>query len=265
MAGVRDVNQPSGRRGIRRALGGARPRVRSMPEHARVPDFADLSLLPRRRLAAMRRASRELFDVLESFDHAGRHPVRDLLATTPDELAHYPAGDAHDSATGSWWYYHTHERDWSEHGHFHCFAYTELLRAGARPLALPENPDRANGGLVHLAALGVDASGVPMRLFTLNRWATGEWLYPAAEVIPLVDRFAPGKSSPFPWTGRLLGATLRLLWPQVTWALRERDRVLAARRRLDSDFAEDQSLEVTSEVVFNLDDHLAALDRAWER
>lgn len=235
-------------------------------KHAAAPDFADLTTLPRRRLAAMRRAARDLFEVLEAFVRAGRHPVRDLLATAPDEFGHYPAGDAPDRVNQTWWYYHAHERDWTEHGHFHCFLYTELMRAGARPLALPPHPDHEKGGLIHLAALCFDASGVPMRLFTLNRWASDEWLYPATEVIPLIDRHTCGSETPFAWTGRLLSATLRLLHPQLAWALRERDRVLETHRTIDAEgFAEDRSIEVTAEVAFNLDHHLAALDRAWQR
>jgi hypothetical protein len=214
----------------------------------------------------MRRAALDLVDILEAFAAAGGHPVRDLLAAAPDALLHYPAGDVQDSTTGSIWYYHAHERDWDEHGHFHCFLYTELVRRGARPIALPEQPDFENGGLVHLVGVCFDVSGVPTRLFTINRWASGEWMYPARDVIPLIDRFKFGSGTPFPLTGRLLSATLRVLHPQVTWALRERDRVLDERRKLDpAGFSENSSIEVTSELTFNLDDHLAALERAWAR
>ncbi|MGH8675006.1 MAG: DUF6969 family protein [Burkholderiales bacterium] len=91
-------------------------------------------------------------------------------------------------------------------------------------------------------------------------------MYRASNVIPLIDRFICGSKTPFAWTGRLLSATLRLLHPQIAWALRERDRVLDAHRKIDAHgFAEDRSIEVTAEVVFNLDHHLAALDRAWRR
>jgi len=214
----------------------------------------------------MRRASRELFDVLETFARKGRHPVRDLLAAPPNALAHYPAGDVQDSATGSIWYYHAHERDWIEHGHFHCFLYTELVRPGAQPIALPENPDFDKGGLVHLIALCFAASGVPTRLFTVNRWASDEWMYSAEDVVPLIDRFEFVGNTRFVLTSRLLTATLRVLYPQVAWALYERDRVLDERRRVDPEgFSEDQSFNVTSVVDFNLDDHLVALDRAWHR
>jgi len=214
----------------------------------------------------MRRASRELFDVLDAFAGEGRHPVRDLLAAPPDALSHYPAGDVQDSATGSIWYYHAHEREWIEHGHFHCFLYTELVQPGARLIALPKNPDFEKGGLVHLVALCFAASGVPTRLFTLNRWASDEWMYSAEDVVPLIDRFEFVSNTRFMLTSRLLAATLRVLYPQVAWALRERDRVLDERRRADPEgFSEDPSFDVTSVVEFDLDNHLAALERAWQQ
>src|SRR5436190_10061546 len=105
-----------------------------MAEAILAPPFHDLSALPRRRLAAMQMASRDLFAVLDDFSREGRHPVRDVLAATPETYTrwqHYPPGDVEDAATGYAWYYHAHDpseaRQWEEHGHFHCYAYTELL------------------------------------------------------------------------------------------------------------------------------------------
>lgn len=236
------------------------------------PPFADLAALPRARLAAMRRAADELFEVLETFAREGRHPVRDLLASASPftRLEHYPPGDVDGGASGCTWYYHAHDpspaRAWEEHGHFHCFLYSELMPAGAKPVALPKQPDFEKGGLCHLVALVFDERGAPTRLFTINRWASDEWMYPARHLVPLIDRYTLGADKPFPLTSRLLGATLRLLQPQIAWALHERDRVIAAHASTDPAGAtEDFDLEVTSLVTFDLDAHLEALDRAWER
>lgn len=224
--------------------------------------------LPRWRLGKMRRAVSELYEVLDAFAQGARHPVRDILPTSPDAfmcLEHYPPGDVEDAGTGCAWYYHAHSpaeaRQRGEHGHFHCFMYTELLGAAARPIALPEDPDFKKGGLVHLIAVSFDASGAPIRLFAPNRWVTGEWMYRAEDIIPLIDRFSIVSDTRFALTSRWLAATLRVCHPQIARVLRERDRVLNDRLKTDpKGFAEDRSLEVVSTLPFNLDAVLSALD-----
>jgi len=216
----------------------------------------------------MRRAARDLFEVLELMASEGRHPVKDVLAASPDsftEGSRYPPPEGvQDAATGSAWYYHAHERPWDEHGHFHCFRYAELVRPGATPIALPDEPELEKNGVVHLAALCVDANGLPMRLFTINQWASGEWMYPAREVAPLVEGFRLGGETALPLVSRWLSAMLGVCQPQIAWLLHERDRVLADRRALDpAGFAKDRSIEITSALTFDLDAHLAALDTAW--
>ena len=218
----------------------------------------------------MRRAARDLFDVLEVFASEGRHPVRDVT-TSSDTFAcweHYPPADIEDAGTGCAWYYHAHEpsqvRPWDEHGHFHCFMYTERLGRSARPIALPENPDFRKGGLVHLAAVSFDSNGAPMRLFIPNRWVTDEWLYPARDVIALIDRFCIISDKRYELTNRFLCAILRLFYPQIASALHKRDQIIANSSKGDPRrFTEDRSVEVVSSIAFDLDANLAALDQAW--
>ena len=213
-------------------------------------------------------AASELYEVLDAFAQEGRHPVRDVLPTSPDAfmcLEHYPPGDVEDAGTGCAWYYHAHSpaeaRQRGEHGHFHCFMYTELLRAAARPIALPEYPDFKKGGLVHLIAISFDPNGAPMRLFAPNRWVTGEWMYRAEDIIPLIDSFLIVSDTRFALTSRWLAATLRVCHPQIARALRERDRILDERRVIDPQgFAEDRSLEIVSSLPLNLDGALAGFD-----
>ena len=200
----------------------------------------------------------------------GRHPVKDVLAASPDtftEGCRYPPPDGvQDAATGSGWYYHAHARPWEEHGHFHCFRDAEHVRPGATPIALPDEPDLEKNGVVQLAALCCRCNGLPMRLFTINQWASGEWMYPASDVAPLVEGFRLGGDTALPLTSRWLSAMLGVCQPQIAWLLHERDRVLAERRKIDpTGFAKDRSIEITSAVSFDLDAHLAALDTAWMR
>lgn len=218
-----------------------------------------VTLPTQRRRAAMRRASHDLLAVLEDFARQGQHPVRDVIAASDGFVrgAHYPAADVEDAQTGCAWYYHAHEpssaMSWDEHGHFHCFMYTECLGRAAQPIALPEQPDFERGGLVHIAALSFDANGTPTRLFIPNRWVTDEWLYPARDVIALIDRFTINSEARHPLTSRFLSAILRLLQPQIAEALRQRDRVLRARgSQRVRDLAEDRSIQVVSSVACDL-------------
>ena len=230
-----------------------------------------LSLAPslsRRRRIALGKAARDLYDVLDAFAHEGRHPVRDLLTASTRAFAfgqHYPHDDIEDTGTGCAWYYHAHDssaaRQSDEHGHFHCFMYTELLGPRARPVAMPENPDVQNGGLVHIVAISFGTAGVPTRLFVPNRWVTDEWMYRANDLIPLIERFAIVSDKRFDLTSRWLAAILRVCQPQIADLLRERDRALAEHRLVDTvGLAEDRSLEIVSTAEFDLDATLDLLE-----
>ena len=215
----------------------------------------------------LRQARLDLFDIIAAFNTGGGHPVRDVIAAGQQPFtryAHYPTDDVDDVPAGYAWYYHAHEpadnRPWAEHGHFHCYAYPALF-AGATPIALPPEGDAAReAGIVHLLGLSCSDRGVPNRMFTINRWASNEWMYAADVLVPAIDRFAIAPELPFPLVGRWLSAMLRVLSPQVTWLMQERDRVLSnARARDPLGYSEDRALEVVSTISFDLDAHLAAL------
>ncbi len=234
------------------------------------PPAVDWSALSRRRLGKMRRAARDLFDVLETCARDGHHPVRDVIGASGDFSCaqHYPSNDVEDPGTGCAWYYHAHDAAqalaWEEHGHFHCFMYTERLSPAAKPMALPAHPDFQKGGLVHLAAISFDANGTPVRLFIPNRWVTDEWLYPARHVIALIDQFTIASDTRHTLTNRFLAAVLRLFHPHIAAALRERDKAIHAGNKEDArDFTEEPSIAVAASTAFDLDAHLAALDHAW--
>ncbi len=73
--------------------------------------------------------------------------------------------DAVSSASGWRFFYHTHsapQRLGDEHGHFHIF------------VPPPRRPGRTPGLFSPLIGITVDARGMPLRLFTTNRWVTDE-------------------------------------------------------------------------------------------
>lgn len=234
----------------------------------------DLSNVSNERLQIMQQGVDEMLAVLEESAGVGYHVLGNVLASTGEEpfvqWEHYPRGDVQDKQTGSIWFYHAHgenevARPWFENGHFHLFRYTEMLREGAEAIAMPADPDFEKGGLCHLVAISFDPNGLPVRIFTTNRWVAGEWLYPAEDVIPLLDGFeitsedaVNGKAYEF--TSRWLSALLKLYRPQIEWALRERDKKIATLKGANPDYAEDKEIEVLSAVEFDLAAQIDAIE-----
>jgi hypothetical protein len=149
---------------------------------------------------------------------------------------HYPPGDVFDPSSNAQWFYHCHpaEEGAAEHGHFHCF-----LR--------PDGPD---GPIHHLVAIGVDAHGRLLRLFTANQWVVGDNWLDADGTIPLIARFDMQMPAPSYLVNRWLTAIFVAYGSEIGDLIRERDRVLEAHVPLAGGAArEDRSLEVTSELV----------------
>ncbi|HEY1299445.1 MAG TPA: hypothetical protein VGF07_03055 [Stellaceae bacterium] len=187
----------------------------------------------------------------------------------------YPDGEVYDPASHAQYFYHQHpavERAAGEHGHFHAFLRAEGMPPGVSPLVLPEigvadpaRPPQAaparRGGrdeISHLVAVVLDHRGEPVRLFTTNRWVTGETWYPAADVIRMLDRFTFAEMTPAPLTSCWLSALIQLFRPQVAALLQTRDEtVMAWRRRRRGNVFEDPRLEITSAIEIDLDAQLA--------
>lgn len=149
---------------------------------------------------------------------------------------HYPPGDVFDPASNAQWFYHCHpaEEGTSEHGHFHCF-----LR--------PEGPA---GPIHHLCAIGVDAHGRLLRLFTVNQWVVGDDWADAETTIPLLARFDMQMPRPSYLVNRWLTAILVAYETQIAELIRQRDMVLADHRPPPGVATrEDRGLEVTSELL----------------
>jgi hypothetical protein len=231
----------------------------------------DFSAIPRDRLLTMQAAADEMISVLEDAAEHDKHILIDVLnATKPDAFTqwqHYPPGDVHDKKRGALWFYHAHSEDeaarpWSEHGHFHLFVYSEHVKEGVEPIALPPEPDWERGGLCHLVAISFDHAGTPMRIFTTNRWVAVEWQYPAEEVIRLLDYFGLDNEE-FALTSRWLVAALKLFRPQIEWSLLERDKAIDKLREKDPEgFSEDKNVEVLSSFPFDLASQIDAIETA---
>lgn len=245
-----------------------------MPSVERRDPEIDFSSLSNAELQSMQSASDDMIAVLEEAAGEGKHILIDILNAKGDEpftvWQHYPPGDVQDKKNGAVWFYHAHaeddgDRPWDEHGHFHTFVYTEHVKEGLEPIALPPEPDFKKGGLCHLIAISFDKAGTPVRVFTTNRWVADEWLYPAEEVIRLIDKFVL-ETEKFPLTTRWLMAAMKLFRPQIEWSLRERDAALEQIKENDPDgFAENQDYEVLSSFPFDLAGQIDAVEAAMAK
>ena len=152
---------------------------------------------------------------------------------------HFPPGDVYDPHSGAQWYYHCHPavegaaEGREEHGHFHCFV-------------RPAGPD---GPIHHLAAIGVDRDGRPLRLFTVNQWVVDDQWADAAATIALLPRFDVEMPRPSYLVNRWLTALFVAWEPEIAELIRARDRTLAAHVPPEGTPAlQDRALEVTSEL-----------------
>jgi hypothetical protein len=202
-------------------------------------------------------------------------------AGATEEWRHYPADDAYDPRSHGQYFYHRHPpalaEEAVEHGHFHLFLRAEGMPAGMTPLLLPEaaianlpTPPQAaplkrgaRDEVSHLVAIALDRRGEPTRLFTTNRWVTGETWYRAEDVIRMVDRFSLDAAEPASVVDRWIGSVVRLYQPEIAMLLRRRDEIVMdpRRRRRRVDVFEDPKLEIISSLAIDLDARLAAVDR----
>jgi hypothetical protein len=201
-------------------------------------------------------------------------------AAGPCEWRHYPDGEVYDPTSHAQYFYHVHPANGRlppEHGHFHTFLRAEGMPSGVSPLVLPEAAVAARAPppqgaplkrgvraeVSHLVAISLDLDGEPIRLFTTNRWVTGETWYRADDVIAMLDRFAIAAADPSAVRDRWLVAIMQLFRPQIAALLRQRDAtVMAWRRRWRASVFEDPRLEITSSLEIDLGVQLAFLERA---
>lgn len=225
-------------------------------------------------LARLKKMSRAADDVLEAYrllGKAGANTVSRVIEHqgTFYEMDHYPKGDVYDEETAAQYYYHAHRPENGEHGHFHTF-----IRANAIPERLKPMPEDYSGegdvplgedAICHLIAISMDEQGLPMGLFTTNRWVTGETFYRAKDTIRLIDHFMIDHAYPCLATNRWISAMLSLFRPQIENLLLARDEALInwQAQNPQEDVYEARALEVTSEMVIDVDLQIDMVDKAY--
>lgn len=220
----------------------------------------ELSLRKPRQVRGNRaEAAAQLLGVYAELAERGEHLLGRLLAGGPPrQWERLPADDAIDSAGLYQWFYHCHGPEDrpgdAEHGHLHLFARRALWAQLAtsrderafhelcgRPKQDPETR--------HLLAIGLDAKGVPISLFTVNCWVTGDLMLSAARTARLLSDIA--LDTGHPEIDRMVVSVIQLCERDIQRLLAARDAALATRA--PGAALEDETLEILSEERLDLD------------
>ncbi len=182
------------------------------------------------------------------------------------EFNHYPPGDVYDSESHSQFYYHSHRE--GEHGHFHTYLRPKGMPSWIKPAPVPDftPPEDDNGALSHIVAISMDSYGIPIGLFTTNRWICAETWYRAEDVCTMIDFFSIDHARPSWPLNRWVTSMLKMFRPQITELLMERDETVAAwqKKHPKSNVYEDRGLDITSHLDITLEDQVSQIDAALE-
>jgi len=234
-------------------------------------DPVDMDALPTGLLREMQAAGEVVTNCHRILSNTDDNIVGELIkdAGTFYEWQHYPDGDVYDRRTHAQYYHHAHPKEEraGEHGHFHTFMRPKGMPKNVHPSrAVPDyrSPKEDNEALSHLIAISMDRRGYPVRLFTTNRWVTGEFWYRASDVVRLLDRFENDHAQPSWPVNMWVGAMGALFRPQIRALVLQRDVAVAQWQRLKkpNNVYEDRELEITSEVDIDIDLQIEAIDKA---
>ena len=230
--------------------------------------LVDFPSLSRDQLQAIVEAGCEVLECQRVLAKGGSNVVAEVLPRqdTFYEFDHCPAGDVYDQETHSQYYYHAHRS--AEHGHFHTFLREVGMPPGVQPVkqSEPDAMKQRDDKLSHLVAISMDKRGVPIGLFTTNRWVTGENWYAADDVAAMLECFVIDHARPSWPTNRWVTAMLRLFHPQIVALLHQRDAEVEKwqERHPDEDVFEDRRLDLPSRIEISVDGQIRAIQAALE-
>lgn len=206
-------------------------------------------------LAGFRRATQQHGSLIQSW----------VAGASVVALEHYPATGVVDRRRGSQFFYHSHRAADTEHGHLHLFWHATCSgrrRYLGRP-ATAGRRDWARGAPSHLVAIGLDARGLPISIFSVNHWVTdGHW-FDAATTLRMLRQFklddVAGHADSCAW----LTAFVRMYEPVMAGVLRARDRILRARSAPEA-ARDDRRIEVVSSARLDWADDLRRLEHEMQ-
>lgn len=227
----------------------------------------DLTALPRERLERMLEAGVDILECYRVLGKAKSNVVAEVLRGqgTFYEWTHYPKGDIYDQDTHSQYFYHAHPTELraGEHGHFHSFLRVKGFPSGIEPVPYEGEAEWPSGdkALSHLIGISMNPQGFPIRIFTANRWVTGEAWYRAEDVRRMVEGFLIDHAHPSWPANRWISGMLRLFKPEIDALIEERDAAITSWEDLspDKDVFEDRGLEITSFEDISVEDRVREL------
>lgn len=209
-------------------------------------------------------AGYEVANCMRVMARSGTNVVADVLRGNGDfvEWDHYPPDDVFDPESRSQYYFHAHppaSRALADYGHFHTF-----LRQGKADTSAsrtPGNEVSADEAISHLIGISVSREGAPERLFTTNRWVTGETWQSADKVVAMLDQFSIDLSLPSWPLNRWITGIITLFRPTIVTLLEQRDRAILdwSRRNPGIDVYEDRRLEILSHAGISVERQLKGL------
>jgi hypothetical protein len=202
-----------------------------------------------------------LLEVYESL--AGENLLGTLLGgQTPRRWAHYPQNDAIDFESGYQWFYHSHSPEdrpgAAEHGHIHLFARRKLWSRRLQSKAEQEfaslsKPAAPSVNTRHLLSIAFNAKGIPISLFTVNSWVTGDRMLGAPLSAELLENISLNTGHPA--IDAVIESLVQLYRDEIARLLVQRDKRLFNWK--GEDVLNDQRLEVLSESAIDVDRKLA--------
>lgn len=210
----------------------------------------------------MRSAGLRLLQIYSELAKSKQHLLDSLLADhLPQQWEHYPNDDAIDTSNGFQWFYHSHSPEdrpvGAEHGHIHLFARRPLWSRRLKSCAEAEFEKicamhKTETQSRHLLGIGLSAKGIPISLFTVNSWVTGDLMLSSKLTIQLLRSIRLN-------TGHLnidsvLESVIHLCLNDIHTLMIQRDISLSSYP--GTNVLENEKLELLSYLPINLDEKL---------
>lgn len=218
-------------------------------------------------------ASQIVSETMRVLQKSESNIVGEILKTAEKfyEWEHLPPNDVYDTSSHSQYYFHAHSKssDGSglhddEHGHFHTFIRGKAMPESIKPLPLNGYDHKTDIGNIntHIIGIGMNNNGIPIRLFTVNRWVTGETWFRAEDILKIIDLYEIDDTRPS-WAVNLWISNMIILFqPIIKELIFERDQTIEQWKNDHpevDDVYEDRNLEVTSFRDINLADYVDQL------
>lgn len=208
--------------------------------------------------------------VIETITQMAQEQRPLMLRVVPEDGAkfwtHYPKADARDEFCRARWYYHVHapgDRDPDEHGHFHLFLHRTQIPDELEPKVWPPQREDARAHVTHVIALSIDTLGIPRSWFTVNRFVTNEFLYPAEVMIEHLPDFNVNHTKEDDLVNRFVTAMVALYRDEIAGLIRQRDArqaELVVEHGEVAAYEKASGVEVLSYIPIDLDEKIGSLE-----